>query len=178
LKNSESSSSAGEHRRLIIAILLIAIAVISIQIGAYYDLERFFLTKKGAAENNGSHGITVNTLLNFGNGTSKWFNESSVPVGWNFYNLTIYIANGNVVSTWDADFHEHYITGIDGIVSRSNSAYYWALWQFCNNDRAWLYSNLGADDIIMSENQTMAWYWSDQTNPPPVAGAKTVAGSC
>jgi hypothetical protein len=160
------------------AILLIAITVIAIQVGAYYDLERLFLSNKGVAQHNGSHGITVNTLLNFGNGTSIWFNESSVPVGWNFYNLTLYIANGNVVSTWDADFHEHYITGIDGTVSGGNSGYYWALWQFCNNDRAWLYSSLGADDITLSNNQTMAWRWSDQTNPPPVAGARTVMGSC
>jgi hypothetical protein len=163
---------------LFIAILLIAITVISIQVGAYYDLERFFLAKNGTAQNDGSHGMTVNTLLNFGNGTSRWYNESSVPVGWNFYNLTIYIANGNVASTWNSDLHEHFITAIDGKGGGSNSAYYWALWQFCSNDRAWLYSNLGADDIFVSNNQTMAWNWSDQTNPPPVPGANTVRGSC
>jgi len=177
-------SSRG-HRRLYFAILLIAISLISIQVGAYYDLERFFLSNNGAAQNTGSHGsngsgnnsgnqgtVAVNTLLNFGNGTSKWFNETKVPVSWNFYNLTLYMARGNVESEWYPEYSEHFITGIDGI---SNSgAYYWGLWQYCTNDQAWLYSNVGADKIALSNNQTMGWYFESDPHPPPVPGAKTV----
>ena len=175
------------HRRLYLAIFLVAISLVSIQLGAYYDLEKFFLPNNTASQNTGSHGgngsgnqsgnsnvITVNTLLNFGNGTSKWFNDTRVPLGWNFYNLTVYVANGNVESTWDPGLKEHFITGIDGVPhAGSYGGNYWALWQFCNNNQAWLYSNVGADEITLSNNQTVAWYF-ELAEAPPIPGAITV----
>ena len=181
-----ASSSKG-HRRLYLVILLIAISLVSIQAGAYYDLERFFLPNNTASQNTGTHGgnlsgnhtvnanvITVNTLLNFGNGTSKWFNDTQVPLGWNFYNLTLHVANGNVESTWNPGLGEHFVTGIDSVPpAGSNGGNYWALWQFCNNDRAWVYSNVGADEIALSNNQIVAWYF-ELAEAPPVPGARTV----
>jgi hypothetical protein len=172
---------------LYLAILLIAISLVSVQVGAYYDLERLFLSNNTSTQNTGSHArngsgnhtgnasvISVNTLLNFGNGTSKWFNDTRIPLGWNLYNLTVYVTNDNVESIWDPGFKEHFITGIDGVPrSGSNSFDYWALWQFCNNDRAWLYSNVGADEITLSNNQIVAWYF-ELAEAPPVPGAKTV----
>ena len=175
------------HRRLYLVILLVATSLVSIQIGAYYDLERFFLTNNTAAQNTGSNGnngsgnhagntntITVNTLLNFGNSTSKWFNESIVPLGWNFYNLTMYIAKGNVDSTYyGTPLNEHYINAVDGV--RQDGSSFWHLWQFCNTDQAWAYSNIGADAIILSNGQTVAWYFdSFGSYAPPVPGSRTV----
>ena|SRR2546425_4856243 len=168
------------------AILLIAISLISIQVGAYYDLERFFLSNNSAAQNTGSHVsngsgnktethvIKVNTLLNFGNSTSKWFNESRVPIGWTFYNLTIYVANGNIDSTYYGGvLNEHYINAIDGV--RQDGSSFWHLWQYCNKDRAWSYSNVGADQIRLVDNQTLAWYFDSFSNyGPPVPGYPTV----
>ncbi len=163
-------------------ILLIAISLISIQVGAYYDFERFFLSRDTAAQNTGSQlcngsgnkadpqVICVNTLLNFGNNTSKWFNESRVPIGWNFYNLTIYVANGNIDSSYYGGvLNEHYINAIDGV--RQDGSSFWHLWQFCNKDRAWSYSNVGADQIKLADNQTLAWYFDSFNDyAPPVTG--------
>ena len=118
--------------------------------------------------------IAVNALLNFGNGTSKWFNGSRVPVGWNFYNLTMHIANGKVESDYYASpLNEHYINAIDGV--RQDGSSFWHLWQFCNKDQAWSYSNIGADDIILSNGRTIAWYFdSNNDYGPPVSGSRTV----
>ena len=175
------------HRRLYLAILLVAISLVSIQAGAYYDLERFFLPNNTASQNAGSRGgngsgnhtgnanfIMVNTLLNFGNGTSKWFNDTQVPLGWNFYNLTMYIANGNVDSTYyPSPLNEHYINAIDGV--RQDRSSFWHLWLFCNKDQAWSYSNVGADAINLSNGQTVAWYFdSFNSYAPPLPGSRTV----
>jgi hypothetical protein len=172
---------------LYLTILLIAISLVSIQVAAYYDLERLFLSNNGATQNTGSHGgngaanttgntnvIAVNTLLNFGNTTSKWFNESRVPVGWNFYNLTMHVANGNVDSTYyPPPLNEHYINAIDGVKQDGSS--FWHLWQFCEKDQAWSYSNVGADQILLSNGQTVAWYFdSYSSRGPPVSGSRTV----
>ena len=118
--------------------------------------------------------IAVNALLNFGNGTSKWFNDSRVPVGWNFYNLTMYIANGKVESAYYASpLNEHYINAIDGV--RQDGSSFWHLWQFCSKDQAWSYSNIGADGIILSNGRTIAWYFdSNNDYGPPVSGSRTV----
>jgi hypothetical protein len=153
--------------------------LLSIQVGAYYDLQRFFLSSNSATQNTGSHGsnanvIAVNTLLNFGNSTSKWINESRVPIGWNFYNLTLYVANGNIDSTYYGGIlNEHYINAIDGV--RQDGTSFWHLWQYCNKDLAWSYSNVGADQIRLVDNQTLAWYFdSFSSYGPPVAGSPTV----
>jgi hypothetical protein len=175
--NQSVPIASNRHPRLFIAILLIAISLVAIQVGAYYDLERLFLPSNSATQNSGSHGgnvIAVDALLNFGNSTNKWFNESRVPVGWNFYNLTMYIANGKVDSTYYAGpLNEHYINAIDGV--RQDGSSFWHLWQFCNKDQAWSYSNIGADGIILSNGQTMAWYFDSYNNyAPPVLGSRTV----
>jgi hypothetical protein len=166
------------RRRLYLAILLVAISLVAIQLGAYYDLERFFIANNRGSQNTGNNNTTnviaVNTLLNFGNSTSKWFNETRIPVGWNFYNLTIYIANGKVDSTYYASpLNEHYINTIDGVTQDGSS--FWHLWQFCKNDQAWSYSNIGADGIVLSNGQTAAWYFDSYNDyGPPVLGSRTI----
>ncbi len=177
--NQSESTAPSRHRKLFIAILLIAISLVAIQVAAYYDLERLFLANDDATQNTGSHNsnanvIAVNALLNFGNGTSKWFNDSRVPVGWNFYNLTMYIANGKVESAYYASpLNEHYINAIDGV--RQDGSSFWHLWQFCSKDQAWSYSNIGADGIILSNGQTVAWYFDSYNDyGPPVSGSRTI----
>ena len=164
-------------------ILLIVITIGSVQFASYYDLGRFFQSKSSPSGVSGNHGgsnsgnssststIEVYTLINFGNGTLKWFNNSNVPIGSNFYNLTLYLTHGTLESTYYPDLQEHLITGIDGV--RASGSFYWGLWQFCAADQAWLYSNIGADGIHLSNEQVLSWFYESNDNPP-ILGAKTV----
>ncbi len=181
-----------------LALLIVAISAIGFQTGAYYEFQRLFLRNSVTANTSGHHGgsspngsnsssnsgsngnksnsnsnyIEVNTIVNYGNDTRSWFNQTKVTEGWNFYNLTLLLANGKVDSQFYPGFNEHYILGINGVEQKL--PYYWSLWIFCSKDSAWALSPVGADDIILSNDGTYGWYYQSGT-APPVAGANTVA---
>jgi hypothetical protein len=179
------------------ALLLSVIAVATVQLNAYYDFQKFILNNRGAGSSSGSHSgnstssgkgsgswnssipnpnyIEVSTLVNYGNGTVKWYNETQVPKIWNFYNLTIFLANGNVEAQYYPSLGEHYILAINGL--KQVDPLYWSLWILCQKDRAWEMSPVGADEIILANGETLAWYYQSyvQQAQPPVAGAPQVA---
>ncbi len=169
-------------------LLLIATIIVVVQAGAYYYFEKTYSSPSGDACSatinltNSSMLVKVDTLINYGNGTSKWFNRTDVPSNWNFYTLTTIVANNNV----QAQFYgpptcEHFVTGIDGV--RNNAQSVWTLWVVCQKDNAWTVPAVGADLLGLTTYHVLAWDYQtihsqDQSTwNPPVAGAKKV-GSC
>ena len=157
----------GEHRILYLVLVIVAVGVVSAQIGAYYYLEQI-------SSADGSTTGAVNTLINYGNGTLKWYNETRIPANWNFYNLTVYLTGGNVVASFNGLLDEHYVTGING--KENSSPYFWTLWTFCEKQNAWTQAPVGADKIFLGNNSTLAWaYQIPYRSPMP--GARTI-GLC
>jgi hypothetical protein len=171
-----------------LALLLVALGVVGFQTGAYYEFQKIFL-RNNSANVSGNHGgsgsdnnnfttghnyIEVNTILNYGNSTSIWFNRTRVSESWNFYNLTVYLANGRVHSQVFSDLqNEHQVLGINGL--EQNSTDYWSLWKYCPTYSAWVWSPVGADEISLSNNGVYGWYYQNlSNNHPPVPGAATV----
>ncbi len=116
----------------------------------------------------------MNTLINYGNGTMKWYNETTIPPNWNFYNLTVYITKGYLVASLDTVLNEHYVTGING--KENKAPYFWTLWTLCEKQRAWTQALVGADKIFLGNNSTLAWaYQVPYHSPAP--DARTV-GLC
>jgi hypothetical protein len=157
----------GEHRLFYLVLVLVAVGIISAQIGAYYYLEK-------SSSPNGSTLGTVNTLINYGNGTMKWYNETKIPANWNFYNLTVYLTRENIVAPFDTLLNEHYVTGINGV--NNHSPYFWTLWTFCEKQSAWAQATVGADKIFLGNNSTLAWAYQIPYQSP-VPEARTV-GLC
>jgi len=156
-----------------VGLAAIIVIVITAQIAALYQLQNLF----GAAPT--QERISVNTLFNYGNGTSKWRNETNVPSDWSFYKLTTTISQTEASPTMSVS-GQHYVTGLDGV--RSLGPYdYWTLWVFCQKDSAWATSPVGADLISMKNGDAFAWYYQTppSTNPatwdPPVPGALKVS---
>jgi hypothetical protein len=102
----------------------------------------------------------VNMLLDFGNGTSRWYNDSAAQPGWNGYVTTLVLLKGNVQAVWypagsfgPGTEGEHFVTGLDG-VSQTSSAY-WGIWQFSGGN--WSYLETGADLMEIHNGTTFAW---------------------
>ena len=92
--------------------------------------------------------------FNFGNGTSKWYNNTAINAGWNLYIQTVVLMNGNVDGTWYPSYGEHFITGLGGV---SNSATeYWFLWTY-SKTASWQVAQVGADDILATSGGIYAW---------------------
>jgi len=109
------------------------------------------------------HVYSADILLNFGNGTRHWYNNTQVQPGWNFYTATIVLTNGNVQATWYPSFGEHLVNAIDGVSSTKTS--YWSLWTY-NSTALWQQASVGADDIPVYNGSVLAWTYCGQTCQP------------
>lgn len=184
-----------------VGLLLIALVVVGFQTGAYNEFRRLFLQNPGASHTSGNHNssgssgnnsnsnssssgnnsnstsnqnyLQVNTIINYGNATTVWFNKTKAPLGWNFYNLTLYLANGRVHVLYSSIYKENQVLGINGKEQSSTS--YWSLWKFCPSYNAWAWSPVGADEIALSNGGTYGWYYQDyNTQYPPVPGSSAI----
>lgn len=158
----------GTHRVFYLVLGLSVIVVLSVQVAAYY----YFQTIYGSAGTGGME--AVSTLINYGNGTLTWYNETNIPAGWNFYNLTLHIANSHVDGYFDSTLREHFVTGINGVENQPPR--YWTLWIFCDKRNAWATSPVGADKIHLGNQTAIAWAFQVPYQSP-VPGASTV-GFC
>ena len=156
-----------------LGLLVIILTVFGFQLGAYSRINDLFFHDSSSRNK-----IVVNTLINYGNGTSTWHNKTDVARTWNFYDLTISIARVDAISSAGVG-NEHFIQAIDGV--RQAGRFYWTLWLFCQKDTAWAPSPVGADLVKLTNSQALAWYYQgpSSTDPstwqPPVAGAAKVS---
>ena len=135
-----------------IAVLGVAI-IVSVQAGSYYYYQKS--SSLCSVSNNGG-AVSVQILLNYGNGTSQWINKTDVPSNWNFYQLTASISK--IQSTYyGPPTCEHLVTGINGV--QSDQQYFWSLWAVCQKSNAWTATNVGADAIQVTSYHTFAWYY-------------------
>ena len=96
---------------------------------------------------------SVHMLLDFGNGTRKWYNDSSAQPGWNAYVTTLVLLDGNVQGAWYPQYGEHFVTGIEGVPGSASSS--WFVWEF--EGGGWTASPTGADQMWVGNGTTIAW---------------------
>jgi len=110
----------------------------------------------------------VNLLLDYGNGTLVWYNNTIVPSDWNFYNVTNLVTNGNIGSIFFASFGSHFVYSINNAgcqfpdIFCSQAA--WSLWTL--DGICWDAAQTGADQVLVSQTTTVAWFLV----PPSVFG--------
>jgi hypothetical protein len=167
----------GEHRIFFAILILLGAGIVAFQAGAYYYYERSTSSCLSPCQ---EPTVAVETLINYGNGTSHWINKTDVPSDWNFYQLTATIARVQA-SYYGPPTSEHFVIGINGVVG--SQGYFWSLWAICQKSNAWIATNVGADAIHFTAYHTLAWYYQatssqdSSTWNPPVEGAAKVT-SC
>jgi hypothetical protein len=108
--------------------------------------------------------IDVSLLIDFGNGTRLWFNNTTVPDNYNFYNVTYHVANGNLFASWSDLYSSHFVDEILGFGCVPGSAGcggYWSLWVWDGVNSCWSYSSVGVDWLKVSTVGTIAWYYNN-----------------
>src|SRR5215467_930261 len=127
-------------------LIIVALAILGFQSGAYMTF-RDLVVGNPPVSHSSNHGgsgsnstssssnqIETNTIINYGNSTVDWYNHTQSPNNWNFYNLTLTLANGNVHATYSSSYGEHQVLGINGL--EQNATFYWSLWKFCSSYNA------------------------------------------
>jgi len=105
-------------------------------------------------------GVEVDLLIDFGNGTRLWFNDTLLPYGATLLNATLLKAYPVKYSTSDLGAFVEEVMG----VSNSNP-YYWIWWEFQNGE--WVIGEVAADMVLLRDGEVYAWKYSDTSVWPP-----------
>jgi hypothetical protein len=99
---------------------------------------------------------SANMMLDYGNGTKLWYNDTAIQPGWNAYLVTLVALNGNVQATWYPSFGEHFVSGIRGVENNPSSNQGWLLWSL-NSSKDWQPASVGPDEIPVYNGTTFSW---------------------
>lgn len=106
---------------------------------------------------------TADILVDFGNGTRHWYNDTQVQPGWNMYTVTVVLTNGNLQAqlyNFPVSGLEHFVSGIYGV---SNSkTMFWFLWTY-NETASWQTAQVGSDDLPVYNGSVFAWTYCGET---------------
>jgi hypothetical protein len=95
----------------------------------------------------------VRMLVDFGNGTRRWYNDTAVQPGWNGYVATLVLMNGNIQATWYPQYGEHFVSGIGGVSAGTSNS--WFFWEYGSG--GWTVAQTGADGLQVNNGTLMAW---------------------
>lgn len=171
-------------KKFYVGIILLAALVLSSWYGASYYLQQLY-SKSGTKTVEAT--TSLNMLFNYGNGTQRWSNSTSIPIGWSLFNATVSLTNRRVESKYYDSFGNA-VEAINGV--RNKNPDYWLIWIYCVKDHAWMFSHWGVDSLkpttngLAAENSlhhtislpsnTVAWVYGGSDQTPPVSGARTV----
>jgi hypothetical protein len=95
----------------------------------------------------------VQMLVDYGNGTRRWYNDTSIQPGWNGYVASLVLLRGEVQAVWYPQYGEHLVTGLGGVSQTESSS--WFFWQRLPS--GWVPSETGADQLRVNNGTTIAW---------------------
>jgi hypothetical protein len=128
--------------------------------------------RANAATQNGSSNVSVNLLINYGNRTLVWYNQTSVPSSWNFFNVTELVTKGNLGAVFFASFGSHFVYSINGVGCPASNIFCDQAWGFWTLDGiCWDLPFVGVDQIPVSQSTTVAWSLTPAANfgeTPPI----------
>lgn len=93
-------------------------------------------------------------LIDYGNGTKTWYNNTQVDPDWNLYVVTQIITSGHVNATYYPQYDSHFVTAIYNVANTKSD--YWLLWTY-NSTAAWQMAQVGADQLMMYNDSVYAW---------------------
>jgi len=95
--------------------------------------------------------VKVNVGINYGNGTTVWYNDTYIANGWTLLNATTRIATVNYTvysfGTW--------VNGINGVFENATANQYW-LWYTWSSGN-WTLGSVGADAYLLRNGETIKW---------------------
>lgn len=108
--------------------------------------------------------IKANLLVNFGNGTERWYNNTIVAQGASLLNLTIE-AVGDV--EYSASAYGVMVNAISDVGSKiTKEGYYWIWWRWAPEKSDWEFGMSGAESYLVKDGDILAWFYEDTSSWP------------
>ncbi len=105
--------------------------------------------------------ISVNIGFKYKDGRIEWYNSTKVPSGTTLLNATAQVADVNytVYPGMGA-----FVNSINGV--KNEKPYYWMWWTW-NPSTGWTLGPVAADKYVLSDGETVLWYYEDTSKYPP-----------
>ena len=156
---SRSYNASLEDYNVTLSLLATAVANLNTSTPAYRNASTALSTlwadyqKLASASGRKALVYTVRMLVDFGNGTQRWYNGTAIQPGWNGYVVSLVLLDGNIQGAWYPQYGEHFVTGVDGVPQTQSTS--WFLWEYSGG--VWSPSSTGADQMQMNNGTTIAW---------------------
>jgi len=99
--------------------------------------------------------MRVNILIDYGNGTKVWHNNTLIPHGATLLNATERVAVVN--STYWPQYQAVFIDAINGLPTTQTHFWWWKYWDA--NSKEWKDGEVGADLYKLKPNETVMWQY-------------------
>jgi len=95
----------------------------------------------------------VSLLINYGNGTQVWHNNTLVSIGASLLNATRIVSNIDyTLGQWGA-----FVTHINGVGDDPNTFWVFNIWN--STSTSWDYGLVGAEAYILKEKEIVSWVY-------------------
>jgi hypothetical protein len=95
----------------------------------------------------------ISILVDYGNGTKKWYNDTSVPIGATLFNATREVARVNY-TVYSFGVLVNAVNGKGG-----DSGYYWLWYEWNSTSIRWDMGFVGADAFILHHGDIVSWVY-------------------
>lgn len=156
---STSYNASLQDYRTTLVLLTEAVANLNTSTTAYLNasmaLSSLWSSYQALASAGGTHVLAykVSMLVDYGNGTRRWYNGTAVQPGWNAYVVTLVLLDGRVQAVWYPQYEEHFVSGINGVASASSNS--WFVW--VHDSGGWTVAPTGSDFVRVHDGTIFAW---------------------
>lgn len=156
---SGSFNSSLKDYNSTLSLLAVAVENLNTSTPAYRNasvaLSSLWESYRQLAEAGGGRALTYSAdmLVDYGNGTRMWYNDSAAQPGWNGYVLTLVLLGGNLQADWYPQYGEHFVTGVNGVPGTDTKS--WFVWEYSGG--AWTVASTGSDYLQVHNGTTFAW---------------------
>jgi len=103
--------------------------------------------------------VPIHMLVNYGNGTLEWHNQTSASLNSNFYNFTARIFGSSLGAIYFASFASHFVYSINGVGCPASNIFCDVSWGFWTLDGVcWDLPFVGVDQVLVTQPMTVAWF--------------------
>ncbi|MGB9631243.1 MAG: DUF4430 domain-containing protein [Candidatus Methanodesulfokora sp.] len=150
-----------ERKDLVISVLLIVILVFAGILAKYNQDLSYCKEQLSEIAEYKRYVARINLLLDYGNGTRRWYNGTIVPLGSSLLNATMQVASVN----YTLGAYGAFVNSINGVSNDKSKSMYWMYWVFRNGK--WVLGEVSADNFKLKEGDIVAWFYENCSKWPP-----------
>lgn len=144
-----------------LSIVLLVWAIASTLAASYFYYK--FTTYREVLEGLKGKLIQVSLLIDYGNGTKVWHNNTLTFLGSSLFNLT---SDLSTVSYSTGEYGV-FVDSIGGLPNDPNASKYWIFWIWDPEKGEWTVGEVSSDRQMLVDRGVYAWKYCDTSKWPP-----------